>query len=99
MTDDELRTQLGALVRRLVKADPGDGREKITDALTAHLGEGAAELPVLEEQLHTWELPNLQFALDHVFAQPGHGVRILGLSAEARHYGLSLGDMIQSCSS
>ncbi len=94
MTDDDLRVQLGRLVRQLVRdTTDGDG-EKLAPALQAHLGEGASDLPILTEELQPWELPNLQLALDAVLARDGWTARILGLSAHARHYGLSLGDLI-----
>jgi cell division protease FtsH len=93
VTEDELREQLGRLVRQLTR-DEDDGTTKVTDALRAHLGAGAAELPVLTEELQAWELPNLQLALEELLARDGWDAQILGLSAHARHYGLGLGDLV-----
>jgi hypothetical protein len=93
MTDEELREQLGRLVRQLTR-DEDETAEKISDTLRAHLGEGAVDLPVLTEELQAWELPNLQLALDALLAREGWGLRIVGLSAHARHYGLGLGDLV-----
>ena len=93
MTDDELRAEVGRLVRQLIR-DEDDGSEKITDALRSHLGEGAVGRRVLTEELQTWELPNLQLALDAALAADSRSARILGLSVHARHYGLGLGDLV-----
>jgi cell division protease FtsH len=93
MTDGELREQLGQLVRQLVREED-DGGEKVTDALRAHLGEGAVDLPVLTDELQAWELPNLQLALVELLARDGWSARILGLTAHARHYGFGLGDLV-----
>jgi ATPase family associated with various cellular activities (AAA) len=94
MTDD-LRAQLGELVRQLVSEGGEEGEDSIRATLRAHLGERASELPILTEELHPWELPNLQLALDATLAQNGWTSRVLGLSGHARHYhGLSLGDLV-----
>jgi hypothetical protein len=93
MTEAELREQLGRLVRQLIR-DEDEAAEKVTDTLRAHLGEGAVELPVLTEELQAWELPNLQLALEDLLARDGWNVRVMGLSAHARHYGLGLGDLV-----
>ena len=93
MTDDELRAEIGRLVRQLIR-DEDEGGEKVTDTLRAHLGDGAVDLSVLTEELQAWELPNLQLALDELLARDGWSARILGLSAHARHYGFGLGDLV-----
>ena len=93
MTDDELRDQVGRLVRQLVREDDS-GTERITDSLRAHLGDRAIDLPVLTEEFQAWELPNLQLGLDALIARDGWSARTLGLSAHARHYGLGLGDLV-----
>ncbi|MFN8222675.1 MAG: AAA family ATPase [Gaiellales bacterium] len=95
MSDDDLRAQLGRLVRQLLEDREDDGREKVMTLLNNHLGEGATDLPMLEEDLQSWELPNLQLALDEAITRPGVEARIVGLSAQARHYGLTLADLIQ----
>ena len=93
MSEEDLREQLGRLVRQLVREED-DGAEKITAALRKHLGGDAGDLPVLTEELQKWELPNLQLALDTALGREGWRARILGLSAHARHYGLGLGDLV-----
>ena len=93
MEDAELRVALGKLVRQLLRDEDAAGT-RITTLLQDHLGEQAAELPVLTEELHAWELPNLQLALDAALARPGWAARIVGLSGQARHYGFGLGDLV-----
>jgi hypothetical protein len=96
MTDDELRTQLGRLVRQLLE-DREEDAEPVTGILLEHLGEGDRDLPVLVEELHAWDLPNLQLGLDAAFARERWSARIVGLSGQARHYhGLGLGDLLVS---
>lgn len=93
MGDDDLRSQLGKLVRELIRES--DEEQPVTELLREHLGEGAGELPVLIEELHAWDLPNLQVALDAVCARPGWESRLVGLAGQARHYhGLGLGDLL-----
>ena len=93
MTDD-LRSDLGKLVRQLAR-ESDDDLEPITGLVREHLGEGAAELPVLIEELDAWDLPNLQLAFDDMFARPGWTSRVVGLAGQAMHYhGLGLGDLL-----
>lgn len=94
MAEDDLRAELGKLVRQLAR-ESDEGVEPITGLLREHLGEGSAELPVLIEELHAWDLPNLQLALDEIFARPGWESRVVGLAGQAMHYhGLGLGDLL-----
>jgi cell division protease FtsH len=94
MTDEELRKQLGALVRQLLEDREEEG-EPVAALLLAHLGEGARELPILVEELHAWDLPNLQLGLEAALARPGWRSEIVGLSGQARHYHeLGLGDLL-----
>jgi cell division protease FtsH len=93
MNDEDLRSQLGRLVRQLVRE--GDRDDQLTTALREHLGGDAQGLPVLVEELHAWDLPNLQLALDAALARDGWESRIVGLAGHATHYhGLGLGDML-----
>jgi cell division protease FtsH len=92
--DDDFRQQFAKLIRELLDEQRAEG-ESVKQLLTAHLGPGAGELPVLTEELDGWELPNLQLALETAFGEPGHSARIVGLAGGAMHYhGLSLGDLI-----
>jgi hypothetical protein len=62
---DDLRGQLGKLVRQLLEEQQDDqSGEPLAPVLVAHLGEGARELPILTEALDDWELPNLQLGID-----------------------------------
>ena len=93
MTDD-LRSELGRLVRQLAR-ESDDDLEPITGLLQDHLGEGAGELPILIEELDAWDLPNLQLAFDEMFARAGWESRVVGLAGQAMHYhGLGLGDLL-----
>src|ERR1043165_9184454 len=95
MTDHDLRAELGKLVRQLASESDPDGPSSIRRALREHLGEGATGLPIVGEEMHDWELPNLQLALDSLLVRPGWSSRVIGLSGQARHYqGLSLGDLV-----
>jgi cell division protease FtsH len=93
MDGDDLRTELGRLVRQLVQEGGGNG-DAVTTLLREHLGEGAADFPVLIEELDAWDLPNLQLGLDAALSREGWHSRIVGLAGQARHYDLRLGDLL-----
>jgi cell division protease FtsH len=93
MTDEDLRAQLGKLVRELVREHEVD--DTVARLLREHLGPGGVERPVLIEELPAWDLPNLQLALDSAFDRDGWEAQILGLAGHATHYpGLGLGDLL-----
>lgn len=90
---DELRRDLARLVRELL-SERADGGSPIAALLRAHLGETDG-LPIVAEELDTWELPNLQLALDAALARPGWSVEIVGLTGEGKRYQmLSIGDLL-----
>jgi hypothetical protein len=76
--------ELGKLVQQLVQEGDGTG-QPVTPLLLDHLGVDAREQPILTEELHRRELPNLQLALDALFARSGWEARIIGLVGQARH--------------
>lgn len=85
---DDLRAQLGELVRQLVEERPDSDANPVGPLLREHLGVAAdvRDLRVYTEELQGWELPNLQLAIDAAFARPGWSVRVVGLGGNARHY-------------
>src|SRR5919109_843326 len=92
MNDDELRSELGKLVRQLARE--GERDHELTTMLREHLGDDARELPVLIEELHAWDLPNLQLALDAAVAGDAWSSRGIGLAGHPTPYhGLGLGDL------
>ena len=93
---DDLRAELGRLVRQLVAEGDEERREQpIAPVLLDHLGEGARELPVLTESLDDWELPNLQLGLDALLARPGWSADVIGLTGRAKRYEqFSLSDLM-----
>jgi cell division protease FtsH len=92
---DDLRTQLGRLVRELLEEAQEQSGEPIAPRLRDHLGEGARALPVLTEGLDDWELPNLQLGLDAATARPGWSADVIGLTGRAKRYEqFSLSDLM-----
>ena len=93
---DDLRVQLGKLVRELLEEVQDDqSGEPIAPVLRAHLGEGAHELPILTEALDDWELPNLQLGLDAATARPGWSADVIGLTGRSKRYEqFSLSDLM-----
>jgi hypothetical protein len=93
---DDLRGQLGKLVRQLLEEQQEDQTgEPLAPLLRSHLGENARELPVLTESLDDWELPNLQLGLDAALARPGWSADVLGLTGQAKLYQqFSLSDLM-----
>ncbi len=93
MTDEDLRSQLGKLVRQLTR-ETDDVVFPITTLLREHLETASGNLPIVVEELQTWDLPNLQIALDAALSRPGWESRTVGLVGQATHYGLGLGDLL-----
>jgi hypothetical protein len=94
MTDDGLRSDLGRLVRELLGERTSAGRP-VSAALRDHLGGDAQALPVVGEDLDSWELPNLQLALDAFVARPGHSADVVGLVGQGKRYAaFSLSDLL-----
>ena len=91
---DDLRQDLGRLVRQLLDEREATGREPVAALIQAHLGSDAGDFPIYTEEMEAWELPNLQLALDAIATGADTGVRVIGLGGGARHYAdLSLGSM------
>lgn len=91
--DMEVLRRAGRALRRAMELPERDD-DPIGPVLQAHLGDSARELPVLAEELESWELANLQLALDALMAGPGRSGRVLGV-AGGRHYGhVGLGDLL-----
>lgn len=93
-TDLDLRRALARLVRRLL--DEPTGTRGVGSLIVEHLGSEAGGYPVLTEELASWELANLQLALDAMLARPGWGARVVGIAGAGKRFSmLSLGDLIQ----
>jgi cell division protease FtsH len=94
MDDKAFRRQLGKLVQQLLD-EKEEEPEPVTVLLQGHLGEEAKDLPILAEELPTWDRPNLQLALDAALTRPGWSHEVVGLAGQAAHYeGLSLADLL-----
>jgi hypothetical protein len=94
VSTDDLRAELGRLVRELSAERTSTGR-RVAGILRAHLGEDAKGLPVVGEDLDMWELPNLQLALDALCERPGHSAEALGLVGHGKRYAaFSLSDLL-----
>ena len=94
MAEDDLREELGRLVRELLEEAPRQANA-LTRAIRDHLGVDAAELPVHGDELPPFELANLQVALDAALARPGFEARVLGVAGQNRRFSdVSLGDLL-----
>ena len=93
---DRLARDLGRLTRVILERyDAGDDAPQVGDRIREHLGEGAAEMPVVAAAFSAWDQANLQLALDAALAREGWSAEVVGLAGEARHYhGLGLGDLM-----
>src|SRR3546814_600404 len=64
----------------------GPRTSPLRDRVAEHLEADPAELPTVTEQVPSTDLPNVQLAVEALLeAAPGWG--LIGLPAEARHYG------------
>ncbi len=97
---DALARGLGELVSELLTrhhAESPDGGEPLGPVITAHLGEGAARLPVVREAFSPWDQANVQIALDAALSRPGWSSRALGVAGQARQFdGIGLNDMMST---
>ncbi|MEW6583485.1 MAG: ATP-binding protein, partial [Actinomycetota bacterium] len=85
---DELRRDLARLVGELLaESAAGDG-QPVGPRIRAHLGPGADELPILAEDLEDIDLPNLQLALDALFARLGWGATVVGIGGQAKRFSM-----------
>ena len=80
---DGLRKDLARLVQQLIDERPERRRERpVTPLVLAHLGDGARSLPVLQDTVPYYDLPNLHLALERLPVRPGWSVEILGVAGE-----------------
>jgi hypothetical protein len=88
---------LGRLVRRGVKAVVGAARaeERITLSriLAGHLGEGAAELEVVQESWPVYEHVNVQAGLDGWLEDPRRSAELVGI-VDYQHRPFGLGELL-----
>jgi hypothetical protein len=91
---DQLRAELGQLVRQLLKESYVEG-EPISRVIQEHLGGDVAELAVHGEELPSFELANLQLGLDAALSRPGFESRVVGLAGQGRRFsGVNLSDLL-----
>jgi hypothetical protein len=91
---DDLRRDLAKLVRQLLDEHQPTDREPVAKLIRAHLGGEPGASPIYTEEMETWELPNLQLAVDAIAAEADSDVDVIGLGGGARHFGdLSLGSL------
>jgi hypothetical protein len=63
--------------------------------IRAHLSGEPMQLPVIAEEFHVYDHPNIQVALDAYLAGDGRQADLIGLSAENKRFmGLGLSDML-----
>jgi len=97
--DDRLRlSDLGKLARRarrhVVGAARADDRPTLTRLLAAHLGTSLADLEVMEERWPSYDLVNVQVAVDTWLAQGSRTHELVGL-AHFRHEDFGLADLLR----
>ncbi len=91
---DQLRAELGQLVRQLLKESYVEG-EPISRVIQEHLGGDVAELAVHGEELPSFELANLQLGLDAALSRPGFESRVVGLAGQGRRFSdVNLSDLL-----
>jgi hypothetical protein len=92
--DQELLRRAARAVSRLLEL-PDEGIDAIAPVILGHLGGPGERLPVLTEELESWELPNLQLALDDLLGEAGWSGRILGVAGQGKRFsGLGLSDLV-----
>jgi hypothetical protein len=85
LTPDEFgRSFKGFMDAMVAAAVPRRG--PLQERVAAHLGQDAAQLPVVTEELDNFEHPNLQVALDAYATEPGRWVELVGLGLENRRF-------------
>ncbi len=96
VADDTFRQELAQLVRELL-SESHRVENPLSAVIRSHLGDELEGLPVHGEDLPSFELANLQLALDAALARPGHEARIVGVAGQGRHYSdVGLADLVSS---
>jgi len=93
---DPFRAELARLVRQLLAESHAHDGIAMSEPIRRHLGGDGAGLQVFGEEVPTFELPNLQVALDALFAQrPEYEVEIIGVAGQGRRFAdVSLSDLL-----
>src|SRR5690242_16827497 len=90
--------QFGALFSKFLQASLAAKPEEEPEfrtLLRKHLSAEPEGLPVIAEQVPSWNHANLQLALEALFARTGRTVMLVGIGGGHRHYGgLSLSDLL-----
>jgi cell division protease FtsH len=91
---DEFGQLFGEFVRAALEAESSK-EPPFRAVLRDHLGAEPAELPVLAEQIPTWDQANLQLGLEALFAAPARSVTLVGIGGgQKRFMPLSLSDLV-----
>jgi hypothetical protein len=96
MDGEEFRSEFAQLVRDLLqeshRVDTG-----LSDLLRQHIGGDVEDVPVHAESVESYDLPNLQLALDAVLARPGIEARLIGVAGQGRRFGdIGLADLLSN---
>ncbi|MEO6998834.1 MAG: AAA family ATPase, partial [Terracoccus sp.] len=76
--------------------DDGEG-ERLSDRLTAHLGQAVGGLPIVAEQLPVHRVVDADIALDEIaeVAAPDAGSTVIGIGGGDMRHHMTLGDLLQ----
>src|SRR5581483_2688978 len=96
--EQPFRAELARLVRQLLEESQADDEgTPISEPIQRHLGGSGENLQVFGEELPTFELPNLQVALEAALSRPGFSAEIVGVTGQARRFSdVSLSDLLTS---
>jgi cell division protease FtsH len=95
---DEQTTEFGELFREFLKLSLEAAPRKDPEfrvLLREHLGAEPGELPVVSEEVPTWDHANLQLGLEALCGRDGRSVRYVGIGGgQKRYMALSLSDLV-----
>jgi hypothetical protein len=96
--DDEISpAQFAQAFRRLSEwaaTERGEGRSPFKSLLSDHFGEDPAVYPVTAEGIASYDLPNLQLALDAYLESPDRTHRLVGFGGHVDHMELSFAGLV-----
>ena len=96
MAGDAFRSELAQLVRDLLQESQRADRP-LSEVLREHVGGDIEDIPVHAESVESYDLPNLELALEAVFARPDVDARVIGIAGQGRRFGdIGLADLVSN---
>jgi hypothetical protein len=96
MSSDAFRSEFAQLVRELLQ-EAHRVDTPLSELLRQHIGGDVEDVPVHAESVESYDLPNLQLALDALLSRPDIEGRLIGVAGQGRRFGdIGLADLLSN---